>query len=179
MIEETTMNRRRFLWTSATLLTGTVVAGKLAQVWHVQDVAEQDVLAQLRAMQGRVWHSSGAWTPAQVFAHLAQSIEFSLDGYPEAKPAWFQHSAGTLAYSAFAAAGAMRHNLAEPIPGAPSLLGEMDTEASLERLISAWQQFEQHTGALAPHFAYGALDHRQYRLAHWLHLRNHLQELHS
>lgn len=171
------MNRRRFLWTSATLLTGTVVAGKFAQTWRLQEVAERDVLAQLRAMRGLGWQSRGAWTPAQVFAHLAQSVEFSLVGYPEMKPGWFQHSAGSLAYSAFAATGAMTHNLAEPIPGAPSLAQETDTETSLSRLIAAWQRFEAHATSLAPHFAYGDLDARQYRLAHWLHIQNHLSEL--
>lgn len=171
------MNRRRFLWTSATLLAGTVVAGKLAQIWRLQEVTERDVLAQLRAMQGLGWQSRGAWTPAQVFAHLAQSIEYSLDGYPQMKSVWFQHSAGALAYSAFAAAGAMTHNLAEPIPGAPSLAQETDTETSLSRLITAWQRFEAHAATLAPHFAYGNLDARQYRLAHWLHIQDHLAEL--
>ena len=171
------MDRRRFLLTSATLFAGTAVAAKLTQIRQIAAIADQDVLSQLRAMRGREWRSSGAWTPAQIFAHVAQSIEFSLDGYPQAKPAWFQHSAGMLAYSAFTVAGAMTHDLAEPIPGAPSLAEETDTETSLARLIEAWTRFEQNRTPLAPHFAYGELDVRQYRVAHCLHLRNHLQEL--
>jgi hypothetical protein len=115
-----------------------------------------------------------AWNWAQTLAHLAQSIEFSLQGFPDAKPAWFQHTLGAAAFHVFAARGRMSHNLAEPIPGAPPLDAVNSGVSALARLRSAVQAFALHQGALQPHFAYGALSPAQYELAHAMHLANHL-----
>ena len=66
----------------------------------------------------------------------------------------------------------MRHTLTEPIPGAPALLYE-SIEVGSERLRQAIARFEAHQGPLAPHFAYGTLDTRQYTRAHLMHLADH------
>lgn len=42
---------------------------------------------------------SGTWNPYQVFNHCAQSVEFSMTGFPESESALFQNTAGTLAFS--------------------------------------------------------------------------------
>lgn len=172
------MNRRRMLVTGATVVAGALVGTRFAAEWQLQQWREADPVAWLRALHGQSLHSRGVWRPAQIFNHLAQSIEYSLTGYPQAKSALFQHTVGAAAYTAFAAAGSMTHDLAEPIPGAPALADTTDANAAIERLLSAWQAFEQHPAALAPHFAYGNLDKRQYRAAHLMHIRNHLQEIH-
>jgi hypothetical protein len=112
------------------------------------------------------------WSLAQVFEHAAQSIEYSLDGYPQTKPARFQHSAGALAFAVFDRLGAMRHSLSEAIPGAPALVA-LDIPTAAQSLLAALGRFEGHRGALAPHFAYGALDHAQYTRAHLMHLSDH------
>lgn len=114
------------------------------------------------------------WSPAEVFNHCAQSIEYSLGGYPALKPAWFRHSVGPLAFSAFAARGAMRHPLDEAIPGAAPLSAPTTQALALERLQQAFADFASHQGELQPHFAYGALSHADYVQAHVLHLYNHL-----
>ncbi len=173
------MNRRRFLLGSVTVLVGGYVAGRLAGEWHISQFSVESVELRLRALLGKPLMSFGAWQPAQIFSHLAQSIEYSMEGYPQSKPAWFQHSAGTLAFTAFGAAGAMTHNLSEPIPGAPDLHDVRNTDFELNRLLAALQRFEAHSGDLAAHFAYGALDKRQYRAAHLMHIENHLSELHG
>jgi hypothetical protein len=114
------------------------------------------------------------WSPAEVFNHCAQSVEYSISGYPELKPAWFRHSIGPLAFSAFAARGAMRHPLDEAIPGA-ALLSEPATQVlALRRLQQAFADFARYRGELQPHFAYGVLSHADYAQAHVLHLYNHL-----
>ena len=116
-----------------------------------------------------------AWSWSQTLEHCAQSIEFSLRGFPAPKSALFQHTAGAAAFAAFAALGRMRHNLAEPIPGAPALAAAApDASAALARLRQAVQDFAAHTGPLQPHFAYGPLGHAQYEQAHAMHLANHL-----
>lgn len=134
----------------------------------------RQVLARLK--QGR-WDSAQGWSPAQVYNHCAQSIEYSMGGYPQLKPEWFRASVGPAAFAVFQQRGAMQHALDEPIPGAASLDAPAGEAAALERLESAFDRFFAHQGPLAPHFAYGALDHGQYATAHILHLYNHLQRL--
>ncbi|MBC9251794.1 hypothetical protein A9179_16105 [Pseudomonas alcaligenes] len=128
----------------------------------------------LAGLAGRELVSRQGWSPSEVFNHCAQSIDFSIDGYPELKPNWFRHSIGPLAFSVFSARGAMRHPLHEAIPGAGPLLEPATTAAALARLQAAFARFAAHTGELQPHFAYGALSHAEYAQAHVLHLYNHL-----
>ncbi|MBI5259107.1 MAG: DUF1569 domain-containing protein [Burkholderiales bacterium] len=117
--------------------------------------------------------STGAWNLPQVLQHLAQSVEYSIDGYPEMKSALFHYTLGVAAWSVFDARGAMNHALDQPIPGAPALEANQALEAGVVRLLAALNRFEAHTGALQPHFAYGALDKAAYTRAHLMHLANH------
>jgi len=131
--------------------------------------------ATLDALAGKPLVSLEGWSPAEVFNHCAQSVEYSLHGYPLLKPAWFRSSAGALAYRVFSLRGGMRHALDEPIPGAPPLIEPADVVPALQRLQQAFADFETHAGELAPHFAYGALSHADYGTAHALHLFDHLR----
>ena len=115
-----------------------------------------------------------AWNWSQTLVHCAQSIEYSLQGFPAPKSALFQNTLGAAAFNLFALRGRMSHNLAEPIPGAPPLDAAAEAQAALARLRKAAQDFAAHTGPLQPHFAYGALDKAQYEQAHAMHLANHL-----
>jgi Protein of unknown function (DUF1569) len=121
--------------------------------------------------------TTGAWTLAQMLQHAAQSVEFSLDGFPELKSALFRAAVGRAAFAVFEARGRMGHNLAEPIPGAPALDAAAALPAAIERATAALRRFDAHNGALAPHFAYGALDKAQYMRAHLMHLANHWSEV--
>jgi hypothetical protein len=119
---------------------------------------------------------SGSWNPYQVFNHCAQSVEFSMTGFPESESALFQHTAGAVAFAVFCARGEMSHNLAEVIPGAPALAVEGDNQVALQRLMTALTTFDAYDGPLKPHFAFGNLGKSDYALAHVLHINNHLQE---
>jgi hypothetical protein len=70
----------------------------------------------------------------------------------------------------------MTHSLNEPIPGAPELAQGQPLGPAIDHAIAALQAFERHDGALAPHFAYGALDKPAYTRAHLMHLANHWAE---
>ena len=128
----------------------------------------------LAELQGKTLQSIRGWSPSEVLNHCAQSIDYSIDGYPELKPAWFRHSLGPAAFAVFSARGAMRHPLDEAIPGAAALIEPADQALALQRLQVAFERFAEHQGALQPHFAYGALEHGEYAEAHVLHLYNHL-----
>lgn len=178
------MQRRRFLKTS--LLGATAVAatgaGGLA-LWL--DGAPAPIPGFDSFAQARGWvtalaanpaaHSLTDWPLAQVLEHCAQSVEFSIGGFPQPKSALFQATAGQLAFAAFNRRGAMSHGLTEAIPGAPALVAT-DIAAAAQRLLAAFDAFEA-APSLRPHFAYGELDRVSYARAHLLHLANHAQRI--
>jgi hypothetical protein len=164
-----------------------VVGGALAAasvaglgVWSMSSVIRFATVADARravmALAEQPPHLTGAWSLAQVLSHAAQSIEYSLDGFPQLKPALFRATAGALAFKVFDARGAMRHPLDQAIPGAPTLPSDTPLPAAVQRLLTAFDRFERHTGPLQPHFAYGTLDKDAYTRAHLMHLANHWAE---
>jgi hypothetical protein len=170
------MNRRQLVKFAA--LGGVAAAG--AGYWALPAgeapgalslAGAQQVLAGLADKQ---LLSLEGWSPAEVFNHCAQSIEYSISGYPALKPAWFRTSVGPLAFSVFAARGAMRHPLDQAIPGAAPLSEPADQAQALSRVRQAFADFASYRGELQPHFAYGGLSHSDYAQAHVLHLYNHL-----
>jgi Protein of unknown function (DUF1569) len=120
--------------------------------------------------------SAAVWTWAQTLAHCAQSIEYSMLGFPESKSALFQNTVGAAALGVFGWRGRMSHDRTEPIPGAPALDSALAPAAALARLQSAVAAFRQWSGPLRPHFAYGALDQPAYERAHAMHLADHLSQ---
>lgn len=133
----------------------------------------------LTAIEGlaKGYKHTGAWTLAQMLNHAAQSIDYSIDGFPELKSALFRNAVGRVAFAVFQARGKMGHSLNEPIPGAPALDAQAPLEPAIARALAALRRFEAHAGALAPHFAYGELDKAQYTRAHLMHLANHWSEV--
>ena len=121
--------------------------------------------------------STGAWSLAQVLNHAAQSVEYSMHGFPRLKPALFRATAGRLAFAVFRRRGRMSHPLDAPIPGAPALAAGDPVGPAATRLLAALYAFEAWTGPLAPHFAYGALDKAAYTQAHLMHLADHWTEI--
>lgn len=172
------MRRRTVL--KATLLGGTAVVGS-GVAWLTlapqPRVAGFPDVATLRAALEE-WRlapppsPAGQFPVAQMLEHCAQSVTMSIDGYPELRAAWFRHTLGPLAFRAFDRMGRMRHRLAEPIAGAPPLLAT-DVRAAIGLLEAAFDRFMAWNGPLAPHFAYGQLDHAQYLRAHLMHVANH------
>ncbi|MEM9457067.1 MAG: DUF1569 domain-containing protein [Myxococcota bacterium] len=179
------MKRRRFLKQGA-LATGALVVG-VPVVWVASGPGSSDatsawaqsVLDDFEARGLERLQASGVWSPAQVFVHLAQSIEYSLSGYPELRSEIFRSTVGSVAFAAFSARGQLIHGRSDPIPGAPALPEAIPLEDALQRLRDAIDAFGRHTGSLHPHFAYGVLSPRDYEIAHALHLRDHLVELES
>jgi hypothetical protein len=134
--------------------------------------AAQEELAQLA--QAKELISGTAWNWAQTLIHCAQSIEYSMTGFPQSKSTLFQHTIGSTALTLFSWRGRMTHDLADPIPGAPMLAISADAAQALLRLRSAILQFQQWQAPLKPHFAYGALSKNEYELAHAMHIANHI-----
>ena len=159
---------------AAPVLVSVVRPAPLGSERFASVAAALKTLEQLKTQAPRM---TGAWDMAHVLHHAAQSIEFSIGGFPEPKPAWFRATLGSYAFALFKARGQMSHNLAEPIPGAPEIAQGQPLATAVEHAIAALQAFDQHGGVLAPHFAYGALDKADYSRAHLMHLANHWAEL--
>lgn len=120
----------------------------------------------------------GNWSPGKVLAHCAQSIEFSIQGYPEMKSSIFRGSIGKVAFSVFAFKNKMNHGLEEPIPGADEIDNATEVKVGAKRLLQAIERFSKTAeSSLRPHFAYGELTKEEYDLAHTLHIKNHMERL--
>lgn len=116
---------------------------------------------------------NGEWDLYQNLIHCAQSIEYSLTGYPKNKNIVFQHTLGALAISKFESQGFMAHNLNEPIPRAPIINPNGQLGKAFFRLRKAIDDFDRHQGGLKEHFAYGMLTKVAYEKAHAMHLADH------
>ncbi|HYD81309.1 MAG TPA: DUF1569 domain-containing protein [Paucimonas sp.] len=175
------MNRRQLIKTAliggAALGAGGVLAAWIRTGNDAQRLTVDAVLLTLDRLAKTELTSSGAWNPHQILSHCAQTVEYSMSGYPEQKSVWFQDTVGALAFSTFSARGRMTHDLNEPIPGAPLLESQPRFQDGLTRLHTALTSFRDFQGALAPHFAYGKLNKREYEIAHAMHFWNHLDEI--
>ena len=172
------MDRRHFL-----LHTGATAAGLLLAGHALADSPKVANLSEALAWLDKVEKSpkascSGAWPLPAVLEHLAQSMDMSMDGFPEPKSALFQATAGSAAFAFFKWRGRMSHSLAEAIPGAATLnTAATDWKPPAQRLRAAITRFNGHTGPLKPHFAYGALSKADFALAHAFHIANHQDEI--
>ncbi|CAM5784280.1 DUF1569 domain-containing protein [Rhizobacter fulvus] len=158
---------------AAPVLVSTVRPAPLAAERFASIDAAVQTLAQLKTAAPRL---TGAWDLAQVLHHAAQSIEYSMSGFPALKPAWFRATVGSYAFALFNARGAMSHDLADPIPGAPAIAQGQPLAPAIERASAALRAFDAYAGALQPHFAYGTFDKSDYARAHLMHLANHWTE---
>ncbi len=177
MFKEQRVNRRNFLLGASAILATAATAG-----WLVLPVSNANltIAATLQKLSGLDLSNiqfSGDWNAIVTLHHLAQSIEFSMTGYPEHKPDWFKSTAGKAAFKVFSAKGQMKHGLAEPIPGAPDLIDDGNIQNAYQRLVLALNNFADYSGPLKPHFAYGELSKEDYALAHVMHVNNHFELL--
>ena len=177
------MKRRTLIRLAGASAVAVVAVGGGGALWLSGPAAPVSGFASIAA--ARRWVQaigSGAatvtagWSAAQVFEHCAQSIEYSLSGFPQPRSALFQDTAGALGFAAFTRVGRMQHDLQEPIPGAAALVAT-DLASAAARLDAAFAAFDAFSGPLAPHFAYGALDKAQYTRAHLMHLANHAERV--
>ncbi len=137
------------------------------------DLNFDDTLSRIIAMRGQSVPTGGTWGTVRTLHHLAQSIEFSMVGFPQTKPMLFQMTVGKLAYRVFRARGRMSHGLDDAIPG-EVIVETGDTALAFDRLTTAMTTFRDHQADLKPHFAYGRLTKNDYMAAHVMHINDHL-----
>ena len=172
------MNRRS---TFKLLLAGGITTAGGGYLWLSKKrdhpaLALDLALENLAKLNPDAIETTGSWKIARTFNHLAQSVEFSMAGFPEMKSQLFQNTAGRLAFSVFQAQGRMTHGLDEKIPGEIVESDNSNPMQARNRLISSLEKFSAHSDILKPHFAYGELSKEQYAIAHVMHINNHLEE---
>lgn len=169
------MNRRQFIGTGIAA-TGLLAGGTWLLQRQANDIGSlQALIVKLESFEKVPPAFTQGWNCAQVFNHMAQSVEFSMQGFPQHKSPLFKASVGKIAFELFKQQGKMHHDLQEDIPGAPPLDAMANDKSAIRRLITALQHFANYPGSLAPHFAFGQLSHQDYSIAHILHIENHLE----
>jgi hypothetical protein len=170
------LKRRQLVQASAVAIGAGGLSGCAGELQRFASLkAAKAAVLELGFGEVRLEHPS--WNLSQLLQHLAQSIEFSMQGYPEMRGAVFRAVVGNTAFALFNARGAMSHDLADPIPGAPPLKAQILPKDGIARLLTALNAFEAWGGPLKPHFAYGELDKAQYTRAHLMHLANHWSQI--
>ena len=134
-------------------------------------------LTELKQLEQNTVISSTNWNLAQILNHCAQSIEFSMVGYPELKSVIFRKTVGKIAISVFLNRGYMNHGLNDEIAGAPKLSGDANLEEAFGRLYKSIEAFKNFSGELKPHLAYDSLSKEDYEAAHAIHIANHLSSV--
>ena len=138
------------------------------------DLATLEAL--VRGLRADSAKQQAAWTLAQSLAHCAQSIEYSITGYPKLRSGLFRATIGPLAKRKFIGARRMSHDLAAQIAGAPPAT-DMPFDEAQTRALTAIAKFGAHTGDLQPHLAYGRCTKAEYATLHLLHVEDHLRGL--
>lgn len=168
-------SRRQVLYVSLAGLSATGCGGGSTSDRGLRFGSLAQASAELTALASAKQRvAATGWNWAQTLHHCAQSIEYSMSGFPESKSRIFQATAGSVAFALFEFRGRMTHDLMEPIPGAPALDEKLDESQALDRMRAAISAFARWQKDLHPHFAYGPLSKSQYELAHAMHLANHL-----
>ena len=121
--------------------------------------------------------TNSVWNLSQTVQHCAQTIGYSVTGYPKLKPRLYRATVGALAKRVFLRSGAMRHPLGAEIDGAPPLDPGLGVTEAVARLTDAVQQFSSHQTSHAPHPAYGSCTHQEFAALHGMHLVEHLPGL--
>ncbi|MFO0675905.1 MAG: DUF1569 domain-containing protein [Polyangiaceae bacterium] len=116
---------------------------------------------------------AGAFSAGAALAHCAQSITFSLTGFPSLRSGLFRATIGRVALAKFLKQGFLRHDLRAPIPGAPDL-PELTWTEGKELLLDAIRRYRMHEGPFAPHFAYGVVTKSEGDRVHAMHVADHL-----
>lgn len=117
------------------------------------------------------------WSAYRIFQHCAQTIEYSMTGYPQQKPKWLQWTIGKLAIFKFLKQGYMSHDLAAPVPGSPALQTEGTTAEGIAILETAIAKFKAFDKPLQPHLFFGTLTKEEYNQYFAMHIADHLSEL--
>ncbi|MEM7183207.1 MAG: DUF1569 domain-containing protein [Spirochaetota bacterium] len=151
------------------------------EVKQVRKVRLQSLEETLTALQpfakDTKYKLAGNWSLNEVFEHCAQSVEYSMTGFPENRSVVIRQTIGKLVKSKFLGQGYMSHNLNDPILGAPALTPAESYQPGLQRLLASIRKFQAFTDELKIHFVFGSATKEEYDKLHAMHIANHLSAI--
>lgn len=133
-----------------------------------------EVLKQINLLKEKNVTSTTAWSAYKTFAHCAQTIDYSMSGYPSLKPVWVRATIGKIAIRKFLKQGYMKHDLTADVAGAPQIKEQGTLKEGIEILEQSILQFQKYEGELQPHLLFGNLSKEQYNQYFALHVADHL-----
>lgn len=118
----------------------------------------------------------GQWNPYQILTHCAQSVEYSMSGYPEHDSDLFKNTVGTLVFSFFSP----RKNVSwvnGSCSGSASYRNQRRFNKCVGSIRESLDGFSRLPREVRTTFSYGQLTKEEFTIAHVIHLNNHLEEL--
>ena len=117
------------------------------------------------------------WGVSEICLHCAQTIDYSMTGYPVMKPPIIRNTIGKIAIRKFMRQGYMSHNLTAHVPGASKLDISVSSSEAIQTLMDVMNRFENYSEPLKPHLLFGSLTKADYSQYFAMHIANHLDEL--
>ncbi len=177
----TAMTRKSFLRLTAGVALAASVGGLTtgcgARGRNLKFSTLDQVLAELALLEANAPVAlQQPWSLYKILNHAAQSMEYSMTGYPLMDPPSRQKLA-RLVFNFFRSQGFMNHSLDAPVPGAPEIPEDGALEDGYLRLRNAISDFRAFTGELHPHFSYGQLTREEWEIAHSMHCADHFSSM--
>lgn len=109
-----------------------------------------EVKKELLQLEGNEDIPTSQWPLYEILAHCAQTIEYSMTGYPQLKPKLVRNTIGRVVIRKFLKQGFMKHNLTAHVPGGAKLKTSGTAKEGMELLRQAIDTFQAYQGPLAP-----------------------------
>jgi hypothetical protein len=124
---------------------------------------------------GRV-ETSGVWSFYQILKHINDALHYSMNGFPNMKPAIIRKTIGRIALSYFMKRNEMRAGL--PNSSAPKKREEGDERVMFQKLKATLKEYKEFQGEFAPHTIFGDLTREEWDKLHLMHFSLHLSFAH-
>ncbi|WP_058300665.1 DUF1569 domain-containing protein [Gorillibacterium timonense] len=144
---------------------------------NVHFASLDEVKKELSSLEGYGVIQTKQWPLYEILAHCAQTIEYSMTGYPVLKPKLVRKTIGRVAIRKFLKQGYMKHDLTAHVPGGAKIRRQGTAEEGIELLLKAIDAFQAYKGPLAPHLIFGELSKEEYDLYFAMHIADHFSEL--
>ena len=145
--------------------------GRVAGRRHLAFARLEDVMPDVeRLLAGHV--TVGQWSLGQICSHLALTIQFSMDGFPEQAPWLVRKTLGVLARRRVFRTGRLPKGVR--VPEAYSPQPSLDVAGEAAALHISIGRFRSLTASLAEHPLLGPMSQEQWERFHCIHCAHHL-----
>ncbi len=116
------------------------------------------------------------WSLYKTLLHCAQTIEFSMSGYPKLKPLIIRRTVGRIVLKKFLKNNKMKHDLTAPVPGAAEIADEGNISEAVAVSVKTIDDFMSYSGQYKEHLLFGKLSKKEYDEYFTLHYADHFSD---